>query len=119
LEPIIKANVKEGSTVNTDEWLAYKDLGKLYKHGIVNHGKKQYVNGKISVNTAESFNACLKRTIEGTYHNNISNKHSQGYMNEVAFRYNTRKWNEKDRFDLLLSSTIGKRLTYKQLTSPF
>jgi hypothetical protein len=28
LEPIIKANIKKGSNVYTDEWLAYKDLGK-------------------------------------------------------------------------------------------
>ena len=111
LEPIIRANVKEGSNVYTDEWLAYKDLGKWYKHGIVNHGKKQYVNGKTSVNTAESFNACVKGTIKGTYHNNISKKHAQKYIDEIVFRFNTRKWNEKNRFDLLLSSAIGKRLT--------
>ena len=111
LEPIIRANVKEGSNVYTDEWLAYKDLGKWYKHGIVNHGKKQYVSGKTSVNTAESFNACVKGTIKGTYHNNISKKHAQKYIDEIVFRFNTRKWNEKNRFDLLLSSAIGKRLT--------
>lgn len=28
LEPIIRANVKEGSTIYTDEWHAYKDLSK-------------------------------------------------------------------------------------------
>jgi len=28
LEPIIRANIKERSNVYTDEYLAYKDLGK-------------------------------------------------------------------------------------------
>ncbi len=28
LEPIIEDNVEKGSNVYTDEWLAYKDLGK-------------------------------------------------------------------------------------------
>lgn len=32
LEPIIKANVKEGSNVYTDEWHAYKDLYKDFNH---------------------------------------------------------------------------------------
>jgi hypothetical protein len=62
---------------------------------------------------------CVKRTIKGTYHNNTSNKYAQGYMDEIAFRYNTRKYSTEERFDLMLSSTIGKRLTYKQLTSTF
>jgi len=112
LEPIIRKYVKEGSTVNTDEWLAYNDLKKWYKHGIVNHRKGQYTKGEVHVNTAESFNNFLKGTIKGTYHNNISDKHLQKYLDEIAFRWNTRKWNEKDRFDLLLSSMVGKRLTY-------
>jgi transposase-like protein len=68
LEPIVRANVKEGSNVYTDEWLAYKGLGKWYNHQIVNHRKKEYVNGKASTNTAENFNSHLKRTITGTYH---------------------------------------------------
>jgi transposase-like protein len=91
IEPIIKANIKQGSNVFTDEWHAYKDLKKWYKHGIVNHGKGQYVKGEVHVNTAESFNNFLKGTLKGTHHNNISNKHLQKYLDEIVFRYNTRK----------------------------
>ena len=118
LEPIIRANIEEGSTVNTDEWLAYKDLGKWYKHLVVNHGKKQYVNGKSSVNTAESFNACLKKGIDGTYYH-ITRKHSQKYVSEFTTRYNLRKHkDEQEKFNLVLSSiAIGKGLTYKNLVN--
>ncbi len=115
LEPIIRTYVEEGSTVYTDEWKAYNGLRKWYNHEMVIHRKKQYVNGKASTNSAENFNSHLKRGLN-TYHW-ISKKHSQGYANEAAFRYNTRKWSEKNRFDLVLALTTGKRLTYQQLIS--
>ena len=114
LVPIIRKYIKKGSTVNTDEWPAYKNLGKLYNHRIVNHRKKQYAKGKDHVNTAESFNARLKIRIYGTYIH-ISRKHAQRYVNEAVFRWNTRKYTDEERFDLLLASVVGKRLTYREL----
>jgi len=68
----------------------------------------------VSVNLAENFNSHFKRGINGTYYQ-ISRKHSQRYADEFAFRRNTRKFNNQERFDLLLSSSIGQRLTYQQL----
>ncbi len=103
LETIIRENVEEGSNVYTDEWLAYNGLGKWYKHEIVNHRFKQYVNGKASTNSAENFNSCLKRGIYGTYHW-VKKKNVQRYANEFAFRYNARNYSDKERFDLMLSS---------------
>jgi transposase-like protein len=114
LEPIIRTNVKEGSNVYTDEWFAYNGLKKWFNHQIVNHRIKQYVNGDASTNSAENFNSCLKRGIDGTYHH-VSRKHTQKYVNEVVLRYNTRKYNQSERFDLVLLSSVGKRLTYQQL----
>ena len=40
IEPIIKANIKQGSNVYTDEWHDYKDLRKWFNHQIVNHSIK-------------------------------------------------------------------------------
>lgn len=117
LEPIIKTNVEEGSNVYTDEWYAYKDLDKWYNHQIVNHRKKQYANGKVSVNSAENFNSHFKGTIRGTYHW-ISKKHTQKYADEFTFRFNTRKYSNQERFDLVLASVVGKRLTYGELINP-
>lgn len=115
LEPIIRANVAKGSNAFTDEYPVYKKfLGKRYNHKVVNHKKKQYATNEASVNFAESFNACLKRTIAGTYIH-IKKKHSQRYVNECVFRFNTRHYEEQERFDLLLASVVGKRLTYKEL----
>lgn len=114
LEPIIEANIKKGSNVYTDEWLAYNDLNKWFNHQIVNHRNKQYVNGKASTNAIENFWSHLKRGINGTYHW-VSKEHLKGYVDEFSLRFNTREYKEQERFDLVLSSVVGRRLTYQQL----
>lgn len=114
IEPIIKSNIKQGSNVFTDEWHAYKDLQKQFNHQIVNHSIKQYVNKNASTNAIENAWSHLKRGINGTYHW-VSKKHVQKYVDEFTLRFNTRKCKEQERFDLVLLSSIGKRLTYQQL----
>ena len=114
LVPMVRDNIKAGSNVYSDELPAYEILGKWFKHEIVNHKTKQYVNGNVSTNTIESAWAPFKRSVYGIYHN-ISRKHAQKYVDEITFRYNTRKYEEKERFDLVLLSSIGKRLTYQQV----
>jgi transposase-like protein len=114
VEPIIKSTVKENSNVYTDEWHAYKDLGKWFNHQIVNHSAKEYVNQKASTNSIEGFWSHLKRGINGTYHW-VSKKHLPKYVDEFTLRFNTRKYKEQERFDLLLLSVVNKRLTYQEL----
>jgi transposase-like protein len=114
LELMIEKHVKKGSNLYSDEWYRHSDLSPIFNHQIVNHQAKQYVNGKVSTNSIESFWSHLKRGIYGIYHW-ISKKHTQRYVNEFTFRYNTRKHSNKDRFDLMLSSAVDKRLTYQQL----
>ncbi|CAG8852327.1 8580_t:CDS:1, partial [Racocetra persica] len=55
LEKVIRENIKEGSTVNTDEYKAYNNLHKWFKHRRINHSAKQYAKGDTSVNAIESF----------------------------------------------------------------
>lgn len=117
LEPIIRANVKEGSTIYSDDWYRHSNLFQSFNHQWVNHSAKQYTKGDISVNAIESFWNFPKRGIYGTYYH-ISRKHSQKYMDEFAFRFNTRKYGEGERFDLVLASVVGKQMTYQQLISP-
>ncbi len=91
LEPIIRTNVKEGSTVSTDELRTYKDLVRFgYEHGKVEHGAGEYVSGIHHVNSLEGFWSQLKRGIVGT-HVHVSRKHLPKYVGEFAFRYNNRK----------------------------
>ena len=60
-----------------------------YPHGIVRHGRAQYVAGAIHTNTIEGFWSIIKRGIVGTFHK-VSKKHLQLYVNEFEFRYNNR-----------------------------
>ena len=109
---IIK-NVKETANLYTDEWLGYRNISKIYKHSIVNHNAKEYVNGEAYTNTIEGFWSLLKRGIYGIYHF-TTKKHLQKYIDEFVFRYNTRKHSETERFDLLLLN-MEVRTTYKGL----
>lgn len=114
IEPIVKENVKKGSNVYTDEWFAYRNLCRHFNHQIVNHRNKEYVNGKASTNSIEGFWSHLKRGIYGNYHW-VSKKHLANYAQEFTLRYNTRKYSEQERFDLVLLSSTNQRLTYQQL----
>jgi transposase-like protein len=113
IEPIIKSNVKEGANVYTDEWYAYRDLYKKFNHQIVNHSIKEYAREKVHTNSVENAWSHLKGMIRTYTH--ISRKHAQRYADEFAFRRNTRRYKEQERFDFLLDSTVDKRLTYQQL----
>lgn len=118
IQPIITENVKEGSSIYTDEWKAYNGLDKTeknYKHERVNHSAKEYVNGKAHTNNVECFWSHLKCDINGIYHW-CSVKHLQRYVDEYSLRYNTRKNTTQTRFDLVLCNMEG-RLLYKVLIS--
>ncbi len=90
LQPIIKANVKAGSTVHTDELKSYSGLSRAgYEHETVNHGAGEYVSGACHVNGMEGYWARLKLSIRGT-HVHVSGKHLQKYAKEFEYRYNRR-----------------------------
>ena len=110
----------------TDELNSYKGLNS-YNHLSVNHSKGEYSKAftcetlregkksfKIHTNNIEGFWSQMKRGVFGLYHW-ISNYHSQYYVNEFAYRFNSRKQGEGERFDDLLSLALGKRLLYKNL----
>lgn len=90
LGPIIHKRVKNGIRINGDEWRAYTKLCSDYVHDVVNHGRKEYVRGKIHTNTIEGAWAHLKRSIMGTHHR-PSKEHLSKYCAEFEFTYNTRK----------------------------
>jgi transposase-like protein len=115
LQSIIQKKVACGSTISTDEWRSYNGLNESYRHLIVNHGAKEYVNQMAHTNNMECFWSHLKRGIDGIYHW-VSKEHLQSYIDEFTLRFNTRHNTTNQRFDLILCNIIG-RLTYKQLIS--
>ena len=91
IEPIVRENVKPGTTVSTDEHGGYNDLHLLgMKHGTVAHSKHEYVRGIHHTNTIESHWGHFKRSVSGT-HVTVSQKHLWKYIAEFTYRRNYRE----------------------------
>ena len=116
LKSAIRECVDKDAMIITDEWPAYRGIGKEFNggHAVINHGIFQYANGGISTNTAESSFAILKRGIVGIYHA-VSKKHLHRYVGEFDFRWNTRKMNDGERIVAAVQNAAGKRLDFKSL----
>lgn len=113
-KPIIKERVsKDAKAVITDSHKGYKALGKEFNHEAVNHQAGEYVRGNFHTNNIEGFWSQFKRGINGIQHH-ISVKHLDRYCTEYAFRYNTRKTKDNDRFIGVIASSVG-RLRYADL----
>jgi len=111
--------VEHGSTVYTDQAVAYDKLAQKYTHEIVNH-LDAYVRGRVHTNGLENFWSLLKRTLHGTYVA-VEPFHLHRYVDEQSFRFNNRATkdnplNDADRFHLALSQIAGKRLTFAEVT---
>lgn len=113
LNPIIKSMVKDGSIIVSDNWDAYNSLYRRYKHTVVDHSKNQYVCNGLHTNGIENFWSLFKRGIYGIYHH-ASRKHLHRYCAEFAFRFNSRKIKDADRFKVSLNRLDG-RLKYREL----
>src|SRR5579884_669304 len=115
LQPIIRLQVEVGSDLYTDSWAAYDGLNAEYNRVEVNHYIGQYVKGEASTNGLEGYWNLLKRGYKGTY-THFCEWHAARYLAEEDFRYNTRKQTDGERFADALTSIVGKRLTYEDLT---
>lgn len=103
----------------TDELSAYRWIGsKFPAHLRVNHSKGEWVRkdrhaaATAHTNTAESFNATLKRALMGVWHW-FSLKHANRYLGEVVFRWNHRKVATVDRLAGIFA-TKAKRLRWRE-----
>ena len=127
LLPKIYLNCKDKSNIFTDSYNGYDDLKKHYNHEFVKHCAGEYNRDKkdkdgraaykINTNSIEGFWSQLKRVIDGIYHW-VSKKHVQMYINEFAFRYNTKNkeiYSEITRFNCVLQNALNKRLKYSWL----
>jgi len=108
--------VERGTTIYSDEHGSYFELGEdgAYIHDFISHSET-YVRGAVHTNGIENFWSLFKRGIKGTYIS-VEPFHMFRYVDEQAFRFNTREGNDADRFLSALTGVVGKRLTYKTLT---
>lgn len=114
----LQANVQEhvapGAAVYTDALASYIGLNGDYVHQVIDHAEK-YVDGAVHTNGLENFWSLLKRSIKGTYVS-VEPFHLFRYLDEQAFRFNSRKLSDAKRFIEATASMFGKRLTYNALT---
>ncbi|HEX4493411.1 MAG TPA: IS1595 family transposase [Acidimicrobiia bacterium] len=112
----VTTNVDPGAQVYTDEASAYFYLRwDGYKHATVTHSKGEYVRGSISTNGVENLWSLLKRSIHGTYVQ-VAPEHLSRYVDERTFAYNLRERTDLERFETALAQSVGRRLTWAQLT---
>ena len=103
------------ATIMTDEYKTYNQVGKFWKlHFRVQHGKGEFAIGDVHTNTAESFNATLKRAYVGVYHY-MSRKHLLRYVEECVYRWNGRTSDTLGRVQGLLGASTGRHMAYKEL----
>jgi len=113
LQGEVKAYVRKHAHLMTDEHLAYDGLNSEYAHKVVNHAET-YVNGNVHTNRMENFWSLLKRSVRGTYVS-VEPFHLFRYLDEQSFRYNERHSTDRERFEKVLGSISGKRLTYARV----
>jgi|SRR5579864_670551 len=119
VQPIIKKNVMAETALYSDEHGGYCGLEDQYDHQVIDHAVA-YVDGRVSTNGLENFWSLTKRMLGGTYVS-VEPFHLFRYLDEQEFRYNNRGHRKNpvtdfDRFKMVLSQIVGKRLTYEHLT---
>ncbi len=117
LQGIINDKVDPDAVVITDSHASYVGLNNSFAgHEVVNHSNDEYVRDRVfHTNSIEGAFSLLKRSILGIYHQ-VTPKHLLRYCDESAYRYNTRKIKDAERFTLSLRNVEG-RLTYKALVN--
>ncbi len=118
LEQFMAANADRKSRLHTDESRLYPTIGKSFAtHETVNHSKKEYARGDVTINTAEGYFGVFKRGMIGVYQH-CGEQHFQRYLDEFTFRFNNRTKlgvADADRAVRLVKGADGKRLTYRRI----
>ena len=118
----LRETVSADADLNTDESRLYDGMHKRFaSHATVLHKDQEYVrytpDGKVvSTNTVEGFFGNSKRAIDGTHHH-ISKQHTDLYLAELDYKYNTRKVSDGERTVGAIQKIEGERLMYKDLVA--
>jgi transposase-like protein len=122
--PIIQANVAKETAIMTDEWAAYREIGKGFaSHDTVSHKEEEYVRYErkkvVTTNTVEGYYSIFKRGMKGVYQH-CGEQHLHRYLAEFDFRYSNRVAlgvDDSERTIRAIKGGHGKRLTYKPASS--
>jgi transposase-like protein len=111
VQKLLRENIDlPNSRLSTDESLLYWGIDKHLPHGTVKH-EREYVSGNsIHTQGIENFWSLLKRGLIGTHHH-VDAEYLQCYVDEAAFKYNTRKMQDGEWLASALADA-GGRLTW-------
>jgi len=89
----------------TDEYKGYIGMSKVLPHAVIKH-QDWYVEGNLHTNTIEGFWALLKRGMFGQFHS-VSRRRLQRYVDEFCYRYNLRKVDRDEAFNITINHGLG------------
>lgn len=119
---ILRENVAEETRLHTDESRLYTGADAAFAtHETVKHSAGEYVRGDVHTNSAEGFFGVFKKGMTGVYQH-CGEKYLNRYLTEFEFRHNTRTklgFNDKDRAELSVRGSVGKRLVLRQPKGKF
>jgi transposase-like protein len=105
---------RDATALFTDELMSYNGwVDADTRHGSVVHKDEEWVRGDIHTNGIEGVWSLFKRSIVGSYHQ-LSAKHMDAYLDEMAWRFNNRD-NPYLFRDTLLRLIRAESLPYQQL----
>ena len=115
IRKLYRKHAKRGSSVVSDESALYIDWeqatgSKLYTN---NHHNNQYQTKEgLTSNAIENRFSWFKRGFNGKI---THCKYHQLYLNEYAFRFNTKSLSTEDKFNQIISNSIGIHYTYNDI----
>jgi hypothetical protein len=116
LREVLKKHADPKSALHTDDSLANLSIGQDFAaHKTVVRSQDEYFKDGAGVQSAEAFFAILKRGVMGSFHS-VSEQHLNRYVDEFAFRWNTRSAlgiEDTERASRAIKGAVGKRLTYR------
>lgn len=113
--PHLTNHITSNSVLITDQLNLYNDASEIFaQHLKVNHNLGYVINGVHTCNIDNVWKH-LKKMIDGTYFH-ISYRHFSAYLHENTYRWNRREKSEMVLFEDFFPLTIGKRVSYEQLT---
>jgi len=117
VKPILRANIDfANSHLITDEATIYQRISEELPHDIIRH-KSEYIRGEIHTQNIEGYWSILKRGLFGVYQH-VDAGYLGRYLDEFAYRFNTRQLTDAERFCLLLAQTQGRVTWYCRTEQP-
>lgn len=103
---IADKSIELGSEIHTDGATGYNDLEFKYDVKAGDHSKSYKAENGACSNQAESFFARFRRMQAGVHHK-ISNLYLSNYVNEVAFREDTRRESNGTIFNMIIEKAMN------------